>query len=157
MHFLSAQSPQIINELVLYLCPSAKMHMHITYIKCYVNQQLSLSHTPFSYTPDSNSIFISNCFSKMIFRISFSNGLCLSLLYAFSFCCIYEAKETTLQTKFLPVFAVDDTIGIFSKLLVTFFLALICSGLTIKNWNWFLNVVLGIYLIILDSYLAFSH
>lgn len=107
--------------------------------------QISSYHCPtHHFSTDSNLIFIKDSFSK----IFITNHLCLSTLRAFSFHCGYEAKEATLQSKFLPVLpAEDDTIGIFSELLVIFF-PLICSGLTIKDWNWFLSVVLGLHLII---------
>lgn len=57
------KSPPIIDKLVLCLCSSANMHVYITYVRSYVNDNLSLPYTPFSYRLQFNfrkAVFLEN-------------------------------------------------------------------------------------------------
>lgn len=131
------------------------MHVYITYVRSYVNDNLSLLYTPFSYRLQFN-------FRKALFLENVSN---FSLQWP-PFNWVYNVPSlfivVTKQKR--PPCKLDSFLsfswrvipGVFSDSLVIFFFALICSGLNIRNWNWFLSMVLGL-LIIWESYFTSDH
>lgn len=134
--FPFCQSPPIINKLVLCLCSSANMDVYITHVRSYVNDNLSLPCTPFSYRLQFH-------FCKALLLEKVLNDLCLTEYNMPSLFIVVTTKEATLRTRFLPVLLMEgDTWGIF-WFIGNIFFALISSGLNIRNWIdfwvWFLD------------------